>query len=899
MADVVVPVTVENEAVPDSPSSGADLEKQHSFEKSTTTTSHHHDSEYDTASDLEGGEEDYDEENDESGDEDDKDEDLEGSGSETGSEYDEEDEERQRGDGQEQIDNVKKVDEDRSNPQYIPKKGTFYEHDDRTTDEPEVVEISKSTAEGNCENAAKATVPTISSASKTMKKWQPASVVDRWSHDRYDENEQAPKSRAELVSAYGYDIRSEDGPPRARRRRRYGRGPSKYNRKWEDESAYIKSNTHRRPPKAEDFPALNEKKSRRNSRKHRDEKENRFDNKNLDSQLSKRENFGRADKTNRNSKNYRSGTSGSSNNQNRRSMEFKNKNRGIDEKVHFDNNRHADENNVRIQPIPANRNFDDYTNKQVDTRQQIQQHQQPSISTQASERFNNGFNDNLINYNSQNHGNSPGSNQFLSRDMKDPKLNQNHVANQTKTSSQILSQSVQNKQSNIQNNQLQTRLQQVQNRNDPSHVGSVQMHSLASQQQSLHQQGSSSSNTLSQNIIPADLNQQPEQGRPKRYSSLRQRNQTDQSVMQQIVSPTPAGLPNASPHQQIDQHSIQQMHLQHDHVAVAAAAAHQQQQALLQANLIQLYQDNLQAQQVGVPAITNLNQSKTTASTNVPQTSQFPGIVHNSQFPSQPAAGSAPAYYSPGPNEYAVGPPNVPGTAPQPPYAIPYGPQTQPPPNVQQATPSQTAQPNSLSANPTAPFTNYPPPNSSSQYPATVSPAQQFNTVGGTTYFVPHTQPTQRQSSLPQRRPTNAIPILPPSDKNKSSNSQQTNGSSLEKENNSNAPAVGSVENIDHILDNMFVQRQPFQPAIQQSSSQTSIVSNASTTASTTSSQGNNTQKASENRIDEAIKNLSIVDSDSTINLSEKSGDNSASEAKTDKSSNIQPEGSLDIRDPK
>lgn len=31
----------------------------------------------------------------------------------------------------------KKVDhdEDRSNPQYIPKKGTFYEHDDRTIED--------------------------------------------------------------------------------------------------------------------------------------------------------------------------------------------------------------------------------------------------------------------------------------------------------------------------------------------------------------------------------------------------------------------------------------------------------------------------------------------------------------------------------------------------------------------------------------------------------------------------------------------------------------------------------------------------------------------------------------------------------------------------------------------
>lgn len=44
----------------------------------------------------------------------------------------------------------------------------------------------------------------------------------RWQHDRFNDQEQAPKSRSELVSIYGYDIRNEDGPPRARRRRRYG-----------------------------------------------------------------------------------------------------------------------------------------------------------------------------------------------------------------------------------------------------------------------------------------------------------------------------------------------------------------------------------------------------------------------------------------------------------------------------------------------------------------------------------------------------------------------------------------------------------------------------------------------------------------------------------------------------
>lgn len=52
------------------------------------------------------------------------------------------------------------------------------------------------------------------------KVWQ--DKKERWSHDRFNDNEQAPKSRSELIAIYGYDIRNEEGPPRARRRRRYG-----------------------------------------------------------------------------------------------------------------------------------------------------------------------------------------------------------------------------------------------------------------------------------------------------------------------------------------------------------------------------------------------------------------------------------------------------------------------------------------------------------------------------------------------------------------------------------------------------------------------------------------------------------------------------------------------------
>lgn len=264
----------------DSADNTADAAREDTSQQSGLATV---ESEYDTASDSPSdGEEEYDEQDEESGesgesgDEEEEEEEL---GSETdGGGSDDDvievlDYERQSGDGQEQeADAKKKVDddEDRSNPQYIPKKGTFYEHDDRTLeDEENGKDVDDENAKnddqsvggggGGSGDGRKGVEKSM--ASKTMKKWQAS--ADRWTHDRFDESEQAPKSRAELVSAYGYDIRSEDGPPRARRRRRYARGPNKYTRNWEDEDAYSKSNNvneHTRPrkslPRPEEFPEL-------------------------------------------------------------------------------------------------------------------------------------------------------------------------------------------------------------------------------------------------------------------------------------------------------------------------------------------------------------------------------------------------------------------------------------------------------------------------------------------------------------------------------------------------------------------------------------------------------------------------------------------------------------------
>ncbi|XP_011639579.1 protein CASC3 isoform X1 [Pogonomyrmex barbatus] len=163
-------------------------------------------------------------------------------------------EQRESGDGQEEEKPQKKLDddEDRRNPQYIPKRGTFYEHDDRTTDE---------VTDNNTEQQ------TNVKETKEKKVWK--DKEDKWDHDRYNDEEQAPKRPEELIATYGYDIRNEEGPPRARRRRRYGRGPNKYTRNWEDEDAYGKTtlgrgNNRRFHKNNEDFPALGNNKNTSN-----------------------------------------------------------------------------------------------------------------------------------------------------------------------------------------------------------------------------------------------------------------------------------------------------------------------------------------------------------------------------------------------------------------------------------------------------------------------------------------------------------------------------------------------------------------------------------------------------------------------------------------------------------
>ncbi|XP_018530398.1 protein CASC3 [Lates calcarifer] len=127
--------------------------------------------------------------------------------------------ERQSGDGQESTDDPETKaggkpgqqlddDEDRKNPAYIPRKGLFFEHDVRGHTQEE--ERPKG---------------------RNRKLWKDEG---RWEHDKFREEEQAPKSREELIAIYGYDIRNGGGPgdrPYRQRRPRQSLSPSR-DKRW-------------------------------------------------------------------------------------------------------------------------------------------------------------------------------------------------------------------------------------------------------------------------------------------------------------------------------------------------------------------------------------------------------------------------------------------------------------------------------------------------------------------------------------------------------------------------------------------------------------------------------------------------------------------------------------------
>lgn len=95
---------------------------------------------------------------------------------------------------------------------------------------------------------------------------------------------------------------------------------------------------------------------------------------------------------------------------------------------------------------------------------------------------------------------------------------------------------------------------------------------------------------------------------------------------------------------------------------------------------------------------------------------------------------------------------------------------------------------------------------------SSVPPASQsapqgiYQTQSGLTYYpnAPIAPAHQQRILQPQRRP-NPIPILAPPEKNKMKASSSSTAEDIEKSTDDKGNA--EAENIDHILDNMFVQR--------------------------------------------------------------------------------------------
>ncbi|KAG1967366.1 protein CASC3 isoform X1 [Pimephales promelas] len=144
--------------------------------------------------------------------------------------------ERQSGDGQESTEDPENKsgskgqklddDEDRKNPAYIPRKGLFFEHDVR----------GQATEEERPKG-------------RHRKLWKDEG---RWEHDKFREEEQAPKSREELIALYGYDIRNgagqSDGRSYRSRKPRYSGSPSREPRRHRDGEKSLRTTWQGPPP---------------------------------------------------------------------------------------------------------------------------------------------------------------------------------------------------------------------------------------------------------------------------------------------------------------------------------------------------------------------------------------------------------------------------------------------------------------------------------------------------------------------------------------------------------------------------------------------------------------------------------------------------------------------------
>jgi protein CASC3 len=752
------------------------------------------------------------------------------------------DDERESGDGQEEQESEggskKKVDhdEDRSNPQYIPKKGTFYEHDDRTVEDLDLIEQQENSENLNNSNEAlsnSSKILSIQNQKVTPKQVKKTKDTDCWSHDRFNEMEQAPKSRNELVSAYGYDIRNEDCAPRPRRPRRYGRHQGKYSRNWEDEEAYKKTQAmqvkmpSRRPLQPEDFPALGSNKVSskprdrvRHSSRPQDENDPALSS-NYRSPVRNREQRPRDERGSRElrSQRYNNDTS---NNNNSRNVKGK-KNINFNHNIEFKNQNRKNINYESTQP--KNNNVHNQQMQSSTSTSQNGQSAQGGNQQQSGQRYNNeapvstmSFTNSKMN-NTTNNSSAP------------PASGSSRTILNFDNSSGNYGRGSREKEVNSQH-QHQMHQQQISNQgpsispNKNLQYTDHQIDQMKLMEKNYQQQQGKTTN-LNLNQVPQHQQQQPmnnmqevqmmnnsEMTRSKRYSSLRQRSNLNDTQPQSVPY-----------HQQYHQQEIDPALVQNVMPAQQAPAFIPQQTQQAPANMM--------------------------APQTVPQTTaQVPSVQQQPQTQKYQAA----AYYAANPaNEYAAQqaammnamvekyqyqqqPPAAQYLPPQQPQQI-YIPQPQPqPPQQQQQILNyvSTIQPQAPAAAPAYPqYTNYQ--NYNIQAPApTPAPAQPapqqpqptsqpiYQTQSGLTYY-PNAQiaPAHPQRVIqPQRRP-NPIPILAPPDHKKN----QGNAASADDsdKNADNEKGTSSAENIDHILDNMFVQRQPYEPTISLKDPQSSV----------------------------------------------------------------------------
>ncbi|XP_059622628.1 protein CASC3 [Phlebotomus argentipes] len=766
MESVAKSVSVESSAARDA---GSAEYAEDLTEQETCAESCQHDSEYNTASDSTTSETGIekvsqkaevieisdDEENDDDDAPDDEEDDEEEEEEDVSSmESGEEDEENPEMTQSQILEAKRQVDddEDRSNPQYIPKRGTFYEHDDRTAENADG-ETAEAEIEGEGSEKKVSFSTPAPAAAKSTKKWQ--SSGDRWSHDRYDESEQAPKSKAELVSAYGYDIRNEESPPRARRRRRYGRGPSKYTRKWEDENAYSKASTRRIAlNNKEEFPEIDENPAGRARRRGGDRKMGSDEHEHYSgkSQAHYDEGYARSSHDNNQlkPKNLSSGFRVKS------SIEFKNQNRLRQQNANaasgVEHNR-ADSfiitrnNNVPVQEGGAETHLDhaderggDYKGRQL--------HQQPMHGINGNE-----FAEFMPNYM---HGQMGADGQ--------------HGVHRAQLGQQGV----------------------MLPRDLPLNYGGD---SVKAMQHQRNHSGAAASN----NLAPMGINSDNMRQTPKRYSSLRQRAvmSTNAQVPGQMVASSereqqerlkvspplqkqpPAGLSDTHEMGESPKMKLRQPKSHHSQSPTQQPLQTAQQPPLPQST--NFYPPDF-IRQPPLPAHRATPQAAAKNHASIPGQAYQPQFAANNTTPAfVPPAQTTPAFIAPPPQS----------TNPQ--QILNYV----PPPNMG-PTPAQF---------PTYP--NYP------NYNSMTTPSIPHQSQGGITYYAPQSQ-QQPRAVVAQRRPTNAIPILAPPERSGKGRGRLPSSQMMQMDRGDSElgsdEGKSNVENIDHILDNMFTRRTPYEP---------------------------------------------------------------------------------------